>query len=591
MARLFNDAANDALYVNQAVAGYPFVVSIWLRRDASVECVPFCIVDKDSDAHNHIIQPQVDGTVRALSQDASGSSLAVTSTNITNGVWEHICALFVSATDRRILLNNAGKGTNAVSRTPQNLDRTAIGYWGRANPVHYFSGDIAEVAVWDLSDWAGATASDKADNFEKIIPSLAAAISPEAYPLGLVSYWNLIRGLNDKVGGYNLTANGTAVTVHPRIIVPWHSQPTKSAVTDVTIEPAVLALALTQQTPTVLDIKTVTPSALDLAVDILAPTVFDIKTVSPSALQLALTQQTPTIICSSVISPAALALALTLETPITINIHHPGSFDLALTLLAPQIIIDCTIEPSVLALALTQQTPLAYDIKTVLPSTLLLQTTFCTPDVLVYYVEIPNFMQTDLIDPYSGGAWLWLIEIAVSGYDTRRIARNTADVRYGLNNYAKFNLQIGEQMFSGDGSIPRVTLQVSQDVNRIIEDIVNATEGALGASVKLIRVCEKYLETPIAALEADYDNLASESDSEHVTFTLGIPNPLTQRIPLRIYSSSKCFLATPTLFKGPRCQYAGGDATCTGTYEDCHTKGNAVHWGGELGLDPSVLKV
>lgn len=210
---------------------------------------------------------------------------------------------------------------------------------------------------------------------------------------------------------------------------------------------------------------------------------------------------------------------------------------------------------------------------------------------LPVYADIPPSMHQDLIDPYSGGAWLWLCQIIVPGYATTRIARNTEDVEYGEKNYDKFNIQIGEQIFSGDGSIPRVTLRVFQDVNRIIEDMVNETEGALGGQVKLIRVCEKYLDTPVAALEADYENLASESDSEWVTFTLGIPNPLTQRFPLTICSSSMCPYATPTLFKGPECQYTGGDSSCTGTYEDCYTKGNAVHWGGELGLDPNVVRV
>jgi len=207
----------------------------------------------------------------------------------------------------------------------------------------------------------------------------------------------------------------------------------------------------------------------------------------------------------------------------------------------------------------------------------------------IIYVTMPPFMHKDLIDPYSGGAWLWLCEIAVSGYATQRIARNTEDVPFDGEDFEKFNLQIGEQMFSGDGSIPRVTLRVFQDVNRVIEDMVNETEGALGADIKLIKVCEKYLDYPVAALQADYENLAAESDSEWVTFTLGIPNPLTQRIPLRIYSSSSCPEATPTLFKGSRCRYPGADPTCTGAYEDCYQKGNAVHWGGELGLDPNVI--
>jgi len=213
------------------------------------------------------------------------------------------------------------------------------------------------------------------------------------------------------------------------------------------------------------------------------------------------------------------------------------------------------------------------------------------PRAVTPWVDIPPLMHKDLIDPYSGGAWLWLCEVAVSGQDVQRIARNTEDVTYGFEEYEKFNLDVGQRVFSGDGSIPRVTLRVFQDVNRTIEDIINETEGALGAAVKLIRVNEKFLDTPVAALEADYANLAVQSDAEWITFTLGVPNPLTQRIPLRAFSSSMCPWTSPTLFKGPECQYAGADTTCTGTYDDCRTKGNAVHWGGKIGLDPNTLRL
>lgn len=219
------------------------------------------------------------------------------------------------------------------------------------------------------------------------------------------------------------------------------------------------------------------------------------------------------------------------------------------------------------------------------------------------FADIPPFMEEDLIDPYASGAWLWLCQILVPGYATQHIARNTEDVHYRGKDFEKFNLQIGEQIFSSDGSIPRVILRTFQDISRKIENIINKTEGALGGAVKLIRVNEKFLTSPVDALEADYDLLASESDSEWCTFTLGVPNPLTQRYPLRDYCSSMCPWATLSLwcgeqiiagFKGPECQLAldHPDDECTGTYEDCYTKhdGNPVHWGGELGLSPSVIK-
>ncbi|MCK5601494.1 hypothetical protein KAR91_06490, partial [Candidatus Pacearchaeota archaeon] len=112
-------------------------------------------------------------------------------------------------------------GTNATNRTPVSLDRTSIGRRGTSSPIKYMSGMIAEAAIWDLSNWPGATSGDKADNFEKILPSLVKGCSPLFFPLGLKAYWPLIRSLNDIVGGFNLTdINGTIAADHPTIIYP-----------------------------------------------------------------------------------------------------------------------------------------------------------------------------------------------------------------------------------------------------------------------------------------------------------------------------------------------------------------------------------
>lgn len=34
------------------------------------------------------------------------------------------------------------------------------------------------------------------------------------------------------------------------------------------------------------------------------------------------------------------------------------------------------------------------------------------------------------------------------------------------------------------------------------------------------------------------------------------------------------------VFRGPQCQYKGADKFCTGTFADCRSKGNAIHFGG-----------
>jgi phage-related protein len=202
---------------------------------------------------------------------------------------------------------------------------------------------------------------------------------------------------------------------------------------------------------------------------------------------------------------------------------------------------------------------------------------------------LPAAVHQDAIDPYSGGAWMHLLEIVVPTQNTQRIARNTEDVVYAGDRFTKFNFDVSEQVFSSDGSVPRVTVRIAQDRAKVVEKIINDTYGALNGTVKIIKAGEKFLDVAIPALEFDYDILGTESDDAWVTLTLGIPNPLSAAVPKRSYSSSSCPFATPSLFKGPECAYAGMDLTCTGTYQDCYGKSNAARWGGDLGLDPNGL--
>lgn len=316
--------------------------------------------------------------------------------------------------------------------------------------------------------------------------------------------------------------------------------------------------------------------------------------VTPDTLTLALTQHAPTIRVDCTVTPATQALVLTQHALmvgpfITVT---PVTQALALTQHTPTIRIDCTVTPAMQALALVLQTPVVGTFTTVYPATFELALTQHAPEIDIIWEAIPAVIQKDLIDPYSGGAWLWLAEIVVPNFTTQRIARNTANIHYARNDFEKANLKIGKQAFAGDGSIPRIVLQVAQDLDGVIEDIINDSEGCHEGTVKLIRVNEKFLDYEVEALEANYSVLVAESNTEWVTFILGIPNPLTQRIPLRIGSSKMCPWALPELFKGVECQYVGPDISCTGTIEDCHiNKNNAVHWGGELGLDPNVTRV
>jgi len=213
MAYLFDDAKSEYLVRNEAVVNaVPFAMVCWFNSDninADQILMAIAASANDLDSFDLRIRGAEDGdpVAAAVHSNAGAWDIAESSSGYSADTWHHACGLFVSGTDRRIFLDGDNKGTNAEPNTPTavNLDRTSIGALIRATPAAYMSGIIAEAAIYDLTTWPGATDSDKADAFEKILPSLAKGFSPLFYPSGLKAYYPLVRNANDKVGGYNLT--------------------------------------------------------------------------------------------------------------------------------------------------------------------------------------------------------------------------------------------------------------------------------------------------------------------------------------------------------------------------------------------------
>lgn len=199
MSRLFDDGSSEYLERDQAVIGTPpfAMVCLFNTNDMDVTQILMSITDKDVDNQFFILQlSDVTNTILAGTQDALGGYWAYSTSNYSAGIWQHACGIWAATDDRRALLEGVNKGIETSFAAPLNLDRTSIGRLGRATPNEYMSGMIAEAAIYDLSQWPGATDSDKADNFEKILPSLAKGFSPLFFPLGLKAYWPLIREAN-----------------------------------------------------------------------------------------------------------------------------------------------------------------------------------------------------------------------------------------------------------------------------------------------------------------------------------------------------------------------------------------------------------
>jgi len=213
MARLFDDGASDYLQIDQAgVTVPPFSMVCWFNVDVSnLEFFLIQIADKDvADQYHALWLDGLDASdyVGAATYDGTWKE-AKTTAGFSTGTWMHAAGVWADTDDRRVYLNGGNKGTETTSVTPANMDRMTIGASGDSTPEAYISGHMAEVAIWNVA------------LIDAEVVSLAKGFSPLFIrPQNLVAYWPLIRGLNDRVGGYNMTASGTVISAHPRIIYP-----------------------------------------------------------------------------------------------------------------------------------------------------------------------------------------------------------------------------------------------------------------------------------------------------------------------------------------------------------------------------------
>lgn len=227
MAILFDDASEEHVSnANAVVLGVPLVLAGWFKfDDMAADQAIISIGDTDGSNWFELLLrgSAVGDPLWAWPRQSGSGDVAATSTGASANTWHHGCALFAATNDYRVLIDNGSKGTQSTNRTPQTLDNTTIGAMRvLSNVIHECSGAIAEAAVWDLTNWPGATNADKADAFEDIaLPGLAAGASPLFWPLGLTP-WSLknLSDLKDPLTGYDMTASGGTTAEHPLITYP-----------------------------------------------------------------------------------------------------------------------------------------------------------------------------------------------------------------------------------------------------------------------------------------------------------------------------------------------------------------------------------
>lgn len=221
MARNFVAASSQRASVAAAAASAaPLTMVCWFRSSSNTanQAVMSLNAAASNDEFNIRVRGDVGGDpIAAIAKEGGTDAIVNSTAGYTVDVWAHACAVFASSTSRTIYLNGGNSATDTTSAAPASIARTAIGCLGRPTPVVFFSGDVAEAALYN----AALTAAEAA--------MLALGVSPLLVRTGaLVGYWPLLGRFSPEIdlrGGNGLTLTNTPVYAdHPRIIYPTQAQ-------------------------------------------------------------------------------------------------------------------------------------------------------------------------------------------------------------------------------------------------------------------------------------------------------------------------------------------------------------------------------
>ena len=215
MARDLERGSSEYLEGDQADAtATPISMSALVQTESTGTGTAIGIVDKDVTNHRFLLLVGRGGgsdSVSAFVDAGGGTSTEAVGGALTVGTPHHIGASFESATSRYSFLDGTKSSQDTGNVTPTGMDRTSIGRSGDSTPSAYFDGLVSEVGIWDVT----------------LTDAEFAWLAKGASPLtlvhrldNLVNYQDLIRSINRPGIGATLTATGTVVAAHPRVLYP-----------------------------------------------------------------------------------------------------------------------------------------------------------------------------------------------------------------------------------------------------------------------------------------------------------------------------------------------------------------------------------
>lgn len=316
------------------VTAAPFTVSAWARRTeagANTFRTVIGIGDKDVTSHQWHLQMQnfFGQNVKWQAQAGGTEAAATASGTWTTNQWHHVAGVEASTTSRTAYLDGVAGTANTTSRSPSGSDRISIGKVAESAPAasEYFTGDIAEVGVWDVA----LTDAE--------IASLAKGVTPpNIRPANLVFYAPLVGKHSpepDLVGGLSLTLSGTSASAHPRV---FRKRPRSSSKpkfpANITLTPGIASLTLTARTPLAIVNNILKPGALSVTLTPRQAAVVRKTILYPGAGALTITGQGVAVLTGSsfVLTPLPASLTLSAKRATLRATIFPGNTSMAVTM-------------------------------------------------------------------------------------------------------------------------------------------------------------------------------------------------------------------------------------------------------------------
>lgn len=154
MARLFDDTTSD--YLSQAtppLTGSPLTIAAWIQTDDLTVTQVVASIGASGSTHQYSL---------IVAGAAAGDPLRATVTNSVGNVtgftpavtagWHSAIAVFASDTQATAYLDGTTTASGlGFGGSVSGIDRYFIGRRANNGTANYFSGDIAEVAVWNVA--------------------------------------------------------------------------------------------------------------------------------------------------------------------------------------------------------------------------------------------------------------------------------------------------------------------------------------------------------------------------------------------------------------------------------------------------------